>query len=65
MYDAAMGVMREQGYLVEKEGALWFASTELGEDKDNVVIRSTGGQRTSRRTSRTTTTSSWCGSSTA
>jgi arginyl-tRNA synthetase len=28
--------------LVEKEGALWFASTELGEDKDNVVVRSTG-----------------------
>jgi arginyl-tRNA synthetase len=41
-YDAAMNVLRNQGYLVEKEGALWFASTELGEDKDNVVIRSTG-----------------------
>ena len=37
-----MKVLREKGYLVEKEGALWFASTELGEDKDNVVIRSTG-----------------------
>jgi arginyl-tRNA synthetase len=41
-YDAAMGLLRKQGSLVEKEGALWFASTELGEDKDNVVIRSTG-----------------------
>ncbi len=41
-YDAAMGLLREQGFLVEKEGALWFASTELGEDKDNVVIRGTG-----------------------
>jgi arginyl-tRNA synthetase len=41
-YDAAMTALREKGYLVEKEGALWFASTELGEDKDNVVIRSTG-----------------------
>ncbi|HEX5479708.1 MAG TPA: arginine--tRNA ligase [Dehalococcoidia bacterium] len=42
IYDAAMKLLREKGYLVEKEGALWFASTELGEDKDNVVIRSTG-----------------------
>jgi arginyl-tRNA synthetase len=42
VYDVAMGAMREKGFLVEKEGALWFASTELGEDKDNVVIRSTG-----------------------
>ncbi len=42
IYDAAMELLREKGYLVEKEGALWFASTELGEDKDNVVIRSTG-----------------------
>jgi arginyl-tRNA synthetase len=42
VYDAAMKLMRDQGHLVEKEGALWFASSELGEDKDNVVIRSTG-----------------------
>ena len=35
-------MLRDKGYLVEKEGALWFASSELGEDKDNVVIRSTG-----------------------
>ena len=37
-----MKTLRDKGYLVEKEGALWFASTELGEDKDNVVVRSTG-----------------------
>jgi arginyl-tRNA synthetase len=42
VYDRAMTVLREKKYLVEKEGALWFASTELGEDKDNVVVRSTG-----------------------
>jgi arginyl-tRNA synthetase len=42
VYDTAMSLLRERGYLVEKEGALWFASSELGEDKDNVVIRSTG-----------------------
>ncbi len=42
VYDRAMAALREKKYLVEKEGALWFASTELGEDKDNVVVRSTG-----------------------
>jgi arginyl-tRNA synthetase len=42
VYDRAFQALRDGGYLVEKEGALWFASTELGEDKDNVVIRSTG-----------------------
>ncbi len=42
VYDAAMKTLRDHRYLIEKEGALWFASTELGEDKDNVVIRSTG-----------------------
>jgi arginyl-tRNA synthetase len=42
VYDASMKALRDKGYLVEREGALWFASSELGEDKDNVVIRSTG-----------------------
>jgi arginyl-tRNA synthetase len=42
MYDRAMRTMREKGYLTEREGALWFTSSDLGEDKDNVVIRSTG-----------------------
>jgi arginyl-tRNA synthetase len=42
VYERSMQALRDKGYLVEKEGALWFASTELGEDKDNVVIRSTG-----------------------
>ena len=41
-YATAMGVLREKGYLAEREGALWFSSSELGEDKDNVVIRTDG-----------------------
>ncbi len=41
-YQSAMTLLRDKGHLVEKEGALWFASSELGEDKDNVVVRSTG-----------------------
>lgn len=41
-FDRAMALLRGQGQLVEREGALWFASSGLGEDKDNVVIRSDG-----------------------
>lgn len=38
----ALAKLREAGTLDEREGALWFTSTALGEDKDNVVIRSNG-----------------------
>ncbi len=41
-YQTAMSLLRQGGYIVEKEGATWFVSTALGEDKDNVVIRSDG-----------------------
>ncbi|MDY6907172.1 MAG: arginine--tRNA ligase [Chloroflexota bacterium] len=41
-YQRAMALIREGSYTVEKEGALWFASTALGEDKDNVLVRSDG-----------------------
>src|SRR5208283_1674433 len=41
-YDKVMGLLRTRGYLAEKEGATWFVSTNLGEDKDNVVVRSNG-----------------------
>ena len=41
-YSVAMGILREKGLLADKEGALWFSSSELGEDKDNVVVRSDG-----------------------
>ncbi len=37
-----MDFLRQGGYLAEKEGANWFVSTALGEDKDNVVIRGDG-----------------------
>jgi arginyl-tRNA synthetase len=39
-FDKVMKLLREKGYLTEKEGATWFVSTALGEDKDNVVVRS-------------------------
>jgi len=41
-YEKANAVLREAGHLVEREGATWFTSSELGEDKDNVVVRSDG-----------------------
>jgi arginyl-tRNA synthetase len=41
-YEVAMKLLRERGAVVEKEGAVWFASSALGEDKDNVLIRSNG-----------------------
>ena len=41
-YQTAMSLLKQRGYINEKEGATWFASTALGEDKDNVVIRSDG-----------------------
>jgi len=41
-YEKTMASLREQGYLVEREGAVWFISTALGEDKDNVVVRADG-----------------------
>ncbi|MCH8088622.1 MAG: arginine--tRNA ligase [Chloroflexi bacterium] len=41
-YDEAMKALSSGGYTQEKEGATWFVSTALGEDKDNVLIRSSG-----------------------
>jgi arginyl-tRNA synthetase len=41
-FDIIMKLLRKKGYVAEKEGATWFVSTALGEDKDNVIIRSNG-----------------------
>jgi arginyl-tRNA synthetase len=41
-YDRAMDRLREGGHLAERSGALWFNSTALGDDRDNVVVRSSG-----------------------
>ena len=39
-YDRAMALLGEKGHVSKKEGAVWFVSTALGEDKDNVLVRS-------------------------
>lgn len=41
-FDESLGILREKGFVEEREGAIWFTSTALGEDKDNVIIRSNG-----------------------
>jgi arginyl-tRNA synthetase len=38
----AVEALRAAGHLYEQDGALWFRSTAFGDDKDRVVIRSTG-----------------------
>jgi arginyl-tRNA synthetase len=40
--DSALKFLKEHDHLYEKEGALWFASTAFGDDKDRVVKKSTG-----------------------
>ncbi|MBI2305356.1 MAG: arginine--tRNA ligase [Chloroflexi bacterium] len=41
-YQRAMAILRDKGYIEEREGAVWFVSTALGEDKDNVLVRGDG-----------------------
>ena len=38
----AIDRLRAGGHLYEQDGALWFRSTAFGDDKDRVLIRSTG-----------------------
>jgi arginyl-tRNA synthetase len=41
-YQKVISLLRRGDYIAEKEGATWFVSTALGEDKDNVVVRGDG-----------------------
>jgi arginyl-tRNA synthetase len=41
-YQRAMALLREGGFIEEREGAQWFVSSSLGEDRDNVLVRSNG-----------------------
>jgi arginyl-tRNA synthetase len=41
-YERVMALLRERHVVVEKDNAIWFTSSDLGEDKDNVLVRSTG-----------------------
>ncbi len=37
-----MTILRQRDHIAEREGAVWFEAQELGGDKDEVVVRSTG-----------------------
>jgi arginyl-tRNA synthetase len=39
---AAVQRLRDAGYAYDAEGAVWFRSTEFGDDKDRVIVRSNG-----------------------
>ena len=41
-YEETMALLRERGYTAVRDGAEWFTSTALGDEKDNVIVRSTG-----------------------
>jgi arginyl-tRNA synthetase len=34
--------LKQKGFLFEQDGALWFKSTQFGDDKDRVVVKSDG-----------------------
>ncbi|TAK28767.1 MAG: arginine--tRNA ligase [Chloroflexota bacterium] len=38
----SMAILRGKGHIEEREGAVWFSSSQLGDDRDSVVIRTNG-----------------------
>ncbi|NIM05358.1 MAG: arginine--tRNA ligase [Armatimonadetes bacterium] len=40
--EAALNLLREGGHTYEAEGALWLRSTDYGDEKDRVLVRTTG-----------------------
>lgn len=40
--EGALAYLKSKGYIYESEGAVWFKSTEFGDDKDRVVRKSDG-----------------------
>ena len=47
LFDAGLvaqtiSLLEARGYISRREGAIWFTSSALGEDKDNVLVRSNG-----------------------
>ena len=41
-FEDSMALLEEKGYVTEREGAVWFASTLLGDEKDKVLVRGNG-----------------------
>ena len=41
-FDYIMKLLRDGGFIAERENAVWFISSTIGDDRDNVLIRSDG-----------------------
>ncbi|MEX0822000.1 MAG: arginine--tRNA ligase [Rhodothermales bacterium] len=39
---ATLDQLRERGYIYEKDGAVWFKTTEFGKEQDTVLVKSSG-----------------------
>ena len=42
--DKAIALLKEKGLTFEEEGALWLRTTQLGDDKDRVLVKSDGSK---------------------
>jgi arginyl-tRNA synthetase len=40
--DEVVAELRAKGHVYEKDGAVWFRTTDFGQDKDRVIIKNTG-----------------------
>ena len=43
-YKKTLEILESQKHTNSKDGALWFSSTKLGEEKDNVLVRKNGSK---------------------
>ena len=41
-FEKCIGLLKEMGYVSDKDGATWLLNSKLGEEKDNVLIRTNG-----------------------
>jgi len=41
--DRVVELLKQLGHVYEKDGALWLRTTDFGDDKDRVIVRSTDG----------------------
>lgn len=42
MVDDVVAILRKKNLVYDKDGAVWFKTTEFGQDQDRVIIKSTG-----------------------
>ncbi|MCX7748637.1 MAG: arginine--tRNA ligase [Clostridia bacterium] len=40
--DEVISILKDKGYTLEKEGAVWFKASEFGAEKDEVIVRNNG-----------------------